>query len=303
MIDVMLLGTGAMMPLPNRWLSALALRCQGRSVLFDCGEGTQIACRVNGWGTHDIDAICLSHGHADHVAGLPGMLHTLGNSQRTDPITIYGPAGTAEIVAGLRTIAPCLPYAISVVELSDGDVFGLPSGLRGSVIAGDHRVPSLIYRVDLPRAPRFDRAAAEALGVPITAWSRLQRGETVWLGDRAVVPDEVLGPRRPGLALGFMTDTRPVPAAPAFLRGVDLLVCEGTYGDEELRDKAIQNKHMTFAEAAGVARDAGALELWLTHFSPAMPEPEQYIAFATKIFPAARIGVSGLSTTLAFRDG
>jgi ribonuclease Z len=302
MIDVMLLGTGAMMPLPNRWLSVLALRCQGEGILFDCGEGTQIACRALGWGTHDISAICLSHGHADHVAGLPGMLHTMGNSRRLDPITIYGPAGTEEIVAGLRTIAPHLPYAVSVVELRERDCFGLPGGLLGSVIAGDHRVPSLIYRVDLPRAPRFDRDRAEALGVPMTAWSRLQRGESVWLGDRAIAPDEVLGPPRPGLSLGFMTDTRPVPGAPEFLRGVDLLVCEGTYGDSAMVDKAMQNKHMTFAEAAGIARDAEARALWLTHFSPAMPDPEAFSGAATAIFPATTVGFSGLSASLAFRE-
>lgn len=302
MIDVLLLGTGAMMPLPNRWLSALYVRCGGESILFDCGEGTQVACRVHDAGLRDISAICLSHLHADHVAGLPGMLHTIANSQRTDPVAIYGPAGTIDVVNGLRTIAPHLPYDVSVIELSDGCRFSLPAGLAGSVIDGDHRVPSLIYRLDLARAAKFDRQAAEALGVPITMWSKLQHGETVEVDGRVVRPGDVTGPARPGLALGFMTDTRPVPGAPSFLAGVDLLVTEGTYGDEAMADKAVQNKHMTFSEAATIAKTADAGELWLTHFSPAMDRPELFLGNARAIFPTTTIGFGGLTRSLAFRD-
>jgi ribonuclease Z len=302
MIDLLLLGTGGMMPMPNRWLSAMLSRCRGEITLFDCGEGTQIPWRTTGWGFRSVTAICLSHWHADHVAGLPGLLHTIANAGRTEPITIYGPIHTSTVVAGLRVIAPHLPFDVQVHELRDGDRFELPGGMRGRVIAGDHRVPSLIYRVEVARSRRFDRAAAEALGAPITTWSVLQRGETVTVGDRVITPDEVLGPERPGLAFGFMTDTRPVPAAPTFLSDVDLLVSEGTYGDSALLDKAIAHKHLTFAEAAAIARDAGAKALWLTHFSHAMERPEEYLPFATETFPNTTIGYTGLSTTLSFED-
>lgn len=302
MIDLLLLGTGGMMPMPNRWLSALLVRCRGEITLFDCGEGTQIPWRTTGWGFRSISAICLSHWHADHVAGLPGLLHTIANAGRTEPLAIFGPIHTTTVVAGLRVIAPQLPYEVIVRDLRPGERFALPGGMTGHVIAGDHRVPSLIYRVDVARGRGFDRAAAEASGAPITTWSLLQNGESVVVGDRVVTPGDVLGPERPGLAFGFMTDTRPVPAAATFLRDVDLLISEGTYGDTALLDKAISHKHMIFAEAATIARDAGANALWLTHFSHAMEHPEEFLPYAAEIFPNTTIGVSGLSTTLSFED-
>lgn len=302
MIDLLLLGTGGMMPMPNRWLSSMLVRCRGEITLFDCGEGTQIPWKTTGWGFRSVSAICLSHWHADHVAGLPGILHSLANSSRTELLSIYGPIGTERVVAGLRVIAPELPYDVDVHELEEGDQFALPGGLTGRVIAGAHRVPSLIYRVDVARGPRFDRDAAEALGVPMSAWSVLQRGERVTVGSRTIAPEQVLGPNRRGLAFGYMTDTRPVEAAPEFLNEVDLLVSEGTYGDSALLEKAIAHMHMTFAEAAAFARDSHARELWLTHFSPAMEHPEEYLANATAIFPRTTIGYTGLSKTLAFVD-
>ncbi len=302
MIDFLLLGTGAMMPLQNRWLSSLLVRCQGEITLFDCGEGTQIPWRSSDWGFRQTAAICLSHLHADHVGGLPGILHSLANSDRRETLRIYGPVETESVVAGLRTVAPELPFDIVVHELVEGDRIALPGDLVGSVIAGNHRVPSLIYRVDLARSPMFDRAAAESLGIPRSFWSMLARGESVEHGEHTIHPSEVLGPPRPGLAFGFMTDTRPVPRAAEFLHGVDLLVSEGTYGDSELRAKAEAHKHMTFAEAATIARDASARELWLTHFSPAMLQPETFLENATRIFPATTLGFDGLEKTLRYRD-
>src|SRR3954471_22254923 len=134
MIDAVLLGTGGMLPLPSRWLSCLVIRVNGQLTLFDCGEGTQIAWRASGWGFRRLSAICISHTHADHVAGLPGLLHTVANSQRTEPLEIFGPRGTAAVVDGLRVIAPHLPFEVIVTELSDGDSCNLPAGLRGLVI-------------------------------------------------------------------------------------------------------------------------------------------------------------------------
>lgn len=302
MIDLLLLGTGGMMPLPNRWLTSLLARCRGEITLFDCGEGTQIPWRMTGWGFRHVSAICLSHWHADHVAGLPGILHSLANSGRTEPLAIYGPVETRRVVAGLRQIAPELPYEVTVHELVGGERIALPGGMAGRVIAGDHRVPSLIYRVDLARGPRFDRARAEALGIPVTLWAPLQRGERVELGGRVIEPEQVRGPERPGISFGYMTDTRPMPGAATFLRGVDLLISEGTYGDTTMREKAHVNGHMTFAQAATIARDAGARELWLTHFSPAMDDPESFRENAAAIFPRITIGYTGLQTTLSFRD-
>ncbi|MCC6791732.1 MAG: ribonuclease Z [Thermomicrobiales bacterium] len=302
MIDLLLLGTGGMMPMPNRWLSSLLMRCRGEITLFDCGEGTQIPWRTTGWGFHSVSSICLTHWHADHVAGLPGLLHTIGNSGRTDPLSIYGPVGIADVVSGLRVIAPLLPYAVVVRELGGGDSVELPEGLVGRVIEGQHRLPTLIYRIDLARSARFDRERAEALGVPIRQWSDLKRGEPVTFDGGTVRPEQVLGPPRRGLSMGFMTDTRPVDGAAAFLSEVDLLVSEGTYGDSTMIDKAIAHKHMTFAEAATIAHDARVRQLWLTHFSPSMERPEEFAGNATAIFAHTTIGYSGLATTLSFED-
>ncbi|MEA2514630.1 MAG: ribonuclease [Thermomicrobiales bacterium] len=302
MIDLLLLGNGAMLPLPNRWLSSLLVRCDGELTLFDCGEGTQIPWRRFGWGFRRLSAICLSHWHADHVAGLPGLLHSLANADRTEPVTIYGPEQTKRVVAGLREIAPHLPFAVDVQELADGDRFDLPGGLRTSALAGEHRVPCLVYRVDLARARRFDPDRARTLAIPIEFWRPLQRGESVTWSGGSATPNDVLGPDRPGISFGFATDTRPLPTMPPFFEGVDLLITEGTYGDSADLPKAIQNKHMTFAEAATLAREAHARALWLTHFSPAMDDPAAYLDEATAIFPETTIGDSGLTGTLKFQD-
>jgi ribonuclease Z len=291
-----------MMPLPDRWLSSLLVRCRGELILFDCGEGTQIPWRRFGWGFRRLAAICLSHTHADHVAGLPGVLHAVAQAERTEPVALFGPSGAARVVAGLRTIAPYLPYELTVTELGDGVTFALPAGLIGRTARGEHGLPCLAYRLDLDRAPAFSPGRAAALGIPLDLWRPLQRGEPVtWPGGRAT-PDQVLGPARRGLALSYVTDTRPTPGLAALLAGVDLLVCEGTYGDAADQAKAAAHGHMTFAEAATLARDAGAGALWLTHFSPALTDPATHLASATAIFPATTVGYAGLTTTLAFAD-
>jgi ribonuclease Z len=302
MIDVILLGTGGMLPLPDRWLSSLLMRSRGELTLFDCGEGTQIAMREAGWGFRRLGSICVSHTHADHIAGLPGLLHTVANAGRTEPFAIYGPVGMADIVRGLRTIAPILPYEVQVRELASGDQFPLPGGLEGSYLAGEHALPVLAYRVDLPRGRAFLPERARALGVPQVLWRRLQSGEGVIWDDRSATTDDVLGPPRRGLALGYVTDTRPLPTFAPFLAGVDLLVCEGTYGDDADAAKAARNLHMTFREAAEIARDAEVDRLWLTHFSPALEHPDEYAANATEVFPSTTVGYDGLTTSLRFRD-
>lgn len=302
MLDLLLLGTGGMQPLPDRWLSSLLVRVGGELVLFDCGEGTQIPWKGVGWGFRRLASICISHTHADHIAGLPGLLHTVANAGRTEPVRLYGPAGVAEVVTGLRTIAPRLPYDLAVHELADGEGFPLPGGMAGRVVAGRHDLPCLGYRVDLPRARRFDPAEAERLGIPLHRWGALQRGAAVvWEGGSAA-PEAVLGPARRGLAFGYLTDTRPLPTMAPFFRGVDLLVCEGTYPSEDQRPKAERNGHMTFPEAAAIARDAGAKTLWLTHFGAAITDPAVHLPNATAIFPATVAGASGLSVALNFPD-
>ena len=301
MLDVALVGTGGTVPLPDRWLSALLVRLGPRMLLFDCGEGTQISMRRLGWGFKTLDAICLSHLHADHAAGLPGLLLTVGNAGRIEPITIFGPPGTDAAVRGLRSVAPRLPYDVVVQELRGGEVLDRGTDRLGS-LAVDHAVPCLAYRLDLSRARRFDPERARALGVPLPLWKHLQRGSDVaWDGHR-VTPDDVLGPERRGLRLAYVTDTRPTPKLPGFVGGADLLVCEGTYADPADADNAVENKHMLFGEAAEVARSADVRRLWLTHFSAKLTRPADFLEYATAVFPASVVGHDHLVATLSFEE-
>jgi ribonuclease Z len=292
-----------MLPLPNRWLSCLVLRVNGHLTLFDCGEGTQIAWREPGWGFRRLGAICISHTHADHIAGLPGLLHAVANAGRTEPMSVFGPPGTADVVSALRAIAPVLPYEVLLIELRGGERFPLPGGLIGSCVAGDHALPVLAYRADLARSRAFLSECARALNIPIELWKQLQSGESVsWTGGTAT-PDAVLGPPRKGVSIAYVTDTRPVPDLSRFVEAVNLMVCEGTYGSDEDLAKAVRNQHMTFREAATLAAMANAHLLWITHFSPALEDPEAFVANATDVFPKAVIGHDGLSIGLPFPDG
>jgi len=305
MIDVSLLGTGGTLPLPERFLASALLRFGGHLILIDCGEGTQVSLRKLGWGIKDIDHILLTHFHADHVAGLPGLLLTIGNSGRGpgEPLTIAGPRGVQRVVEQLRVIAPRLPYPVRYQELtgSPAEVLAI-DGLQLRACLGEHDAPCLAYRFDLPRAPEFQPDRARGLGLPVTFWKLLQRGATIEHEGRVVRPEEVLGPPRPGLALAYITDSRPTRALVEFVTDVDLLICEATYGDPADQPKAIENKHMTFAETAALAAAARAKQLWLTHFSPALPNPTYFRKQAEAVFPGVVIGADHLATMLKFAD-
>ncbi len=311
MLDVCLLGTAGMQPLPERRLSATLVRFGGRLILIDCGEGTQVGVRARGWGLRDLSAILLTHLHADHVLGLPGLLLTLGHSGKgaDEPLLICGPEPLLPALRALLIFAPRLPFPIQPVLLAGGETVTIPGveGLEIGCAPLAHEVPCLAYALTVPRAPRFDPERARAIGVPVAAWSRLQRGETVEAAGRLVAPDAVLGPPRRGLRLVLATDTRPAPDLPAFVRGpdgagADLLIADAMYGDEEDKPKRWQAQHLTFAEAAAIARDGGARRLWLTHFSPALSDPAAYLDRATAIFPTTTVGRDGLTATLTFED-
>ncbi len=302
MIDVRLLGTGAMMPLVDRYLSSLLVRCEGEMTLFDCGEGTQVPMRVSGWGFKRLSSIVLSHLHADHVMGMAGVLFSVGNAGRTEPLTVYGPPGTLAVAQALTVVVPGLPFDVMVHEIEAGERLRLPAGIDMTVGEAKHRDRCFFYRIDRARDRPFEAERAKSAGIPVRFWSALQRGESIeWDGIRYDGAG-FLGPERRGVSLGFVTDTRPVPEMPELLRDVDLLVCEGTYGDDADLEKAIRNMHMTFREAATIARDAAAHRLWLTHFSPAVSDPACYLDNATAVFPQTTIGYSGLETSLAFSD-
>lgn len=303
MIDAMLLGTGAMVPLPDRYLSATQLRVGSGLHLIDCGEGTQVAMRQHGWGFKRLQTILLTHFHADHVAGLPGLMHTLAHSGKTDRLTIIGPPGTYQVVSGLFVIVGQLPFEVYIQELSDGEATVLDGDIRVVVAEGLHRGPVLAYRFDVDRAPAFLPDAAERLAVPVRQWSALQKGLSVEVDGRLVTPEQVLSAPRSGVSVGIATDTRPTEAVRNLMRGVDLLISEGTYGDDADQPKAIERGHMTFREAATLARDANVGALWLTHFGAGMPNPGVYQANAMGTFPRTTLGYSGLQGTIAFDRG
>ena len=300
MIDVCLLGTGGMMPLPYRWLTALMVRYGGHSLLIDCGEGTQIAMKEKGWSPHPIDMICFTHFHADHISGLPGMLLTMGNAERKEPLTLVGPKGLARVVNSLRVIAPDLPFEIQYIELTGTEQELDFYGLKIKAFKVNHNVVCYGYTMTLNRIGKFQVEKAMELNIEKRYWSILQRGETVCTQQGTFTPDMVLGNPRKGLKLTYCTDSRPTQSMVENAANSDLLICEGMYGEEEKQEKAKDYKHMTFKEAAEIAKKAEVKELWLTHFSPSLQRPDPYMDDVRKIFPNAYAGKDGKSTELQF---
>lgn len=302
MLDLCLLGTGGMMPLPYRWLTSLMLRCNGSSLLIDCGEGTQITIREKGWSFNPIDIICITHFHGDHISGLPGILLAIGNSERTEPITMIGPKGLERTVRALRVIVPELPYEIRFIELEGAQQ---QIRLKDYVIDAfkvNHKIPCYGYSVSIERQGKFEPQRARSAQIPLQYWNRLQKGETIEDGGTVYTPDMVLGPARKGIKVTYTTDTRPTESIVENARGSDLLICEGMYGEKSDVNNARKYKHMTFEEAARIAARAQVPELWLTHYSPALGHPEQYLDDVRRIFPNTRLGKDRMSRVFEFED-
>ena len=302
MLDVCLLGTAGMMPLPYRWLTALMLRYNGSSLLIDCGEGTQIAMKEAGMNFKPIDILCVTHFHADHISGLPGLLLTMGNAERTEPLTIIGPRGLEKVVSALRTIAPELPFEVNCIELSEQDEYFEMNGYNIHAFKVKHNVVCYGYSVEIKRKGKFSVDRAKEAGIPVKCWNPLQKGQTVEVDGVTYTPDMVLGPERKGLKVTYCTDSRPTDAIVDAATESDLFICEGMYAEKDKLAKAKQKKHMTFYEAADMAKRANVKEMWLTHFSPSLVRAEEYMPEVRSIFANSKLGKDGKSVELMFEE-
>lgn len=302
MLDVCLLGSGGMMPLPYRWLTSLMTRFNGSNLLIDCGEGTQIAIKEKGWSFKPIDTICFTHYHGDHISGLPGLLLTMGNAERTEPLTLIGPKGLERVVNALRVIAPELPFPIIFKEIQGNEQVFEQKGYRITAFRVNHNVICYGYTIEIDRAGKFDVERARAAGIPMKFWSRLQKGEIIEDAGKRYTPEDVLGPARKGIKVTYCTDTRPVQVIADQAKDADLFICEGMYGEPEKAHKAVEHKHMTFQEAAELARRARPRQMWLTHYSPSLVRPEEYIGEVRKIYPEIYPGKDGKTVELDFEE-
>ena len=311
MIDVKLLGTGGMMPLTKRYLTSLLVKYNGMSILVDCGEATQLALRNADESSKDIDIICITHFHADHIGGLPGMLLLMGNQGKTSPLTIIGPPGITKVVTGLRVIAPQLPFEVNIEEIGSkgtttykvSDI--TPHTFHELVITAfrvKHKITCYGYTFDLSRLPKFDVEKAQFYGINKKYWNRLQHGETVKSLGMTYTPDMVMGEARKGLKFTYVTDTRPCDEIINNALGSDLFICEGMYGDKEKITDAKEKKHMMMQEAAKVANLACVKELWLTHFSPSEMHPKNYLNEIKESFNNTIIPKDGEYKLLRFID-
>lgn len=302
MLDVCLLGSGGMMPLPYRWLTALMVRFNGSSLLIDCGEGTQVAIKEKGWSFKPIDVICFTHYHGDHISGLPGLLLTMGNADRREPLTLIGPKGLERVVNALRVIAPELPFELKFIEITQLEETFEMNGYRLKAYRVNHNVACYGYTLEIDRAGKFDLERAIAQNIPKQYWKHLQKGETIEDGNNVFTPDMVLGAPRKGIKLTYCTDTRPTKSILVNAENSDLFICEGMYGEKDKVAKAKEYKHMTFYEAATLAQEANVKEMWLTHYSPSLTRPEDYMDDVRAIFANAKPGKDGMSIELDFPE-
>ena len=304
MIRIRFLGTAAARPTVRRNVAGIAVQREGESFLWDCGEGTQRQMMRYGTG-FSFNHIFVTHAHADHILGLPGLLRTMGLQGREEGMTVYGPAGTEKrLRAAVRLGAQRSPFPVEVRGLEPGARVPF-DGWAVHAYRADHGVPAIGYAlVEEVRLGRFDPEAARRLGVPEgPLFGKLHRGESVVVDGRAIAPADVVGPPRRGRKVVYSGDTRPTRETVEIARGAELLIHEATFGADEVA-RARETRHSTSAEAARVALRAGVQELVLTHVSARYSEnPARLKAGGRKVFPACRVARDGLEIEIGYRDG
>lgn len=299
MINVTLIGTGGMIPLPDRFLASCLIEYNGKSILIDCGEGCQISLHKGKISINKIEVILITHCHADHITGLPGLLLTIGNHGRTEPVYIIAPRGSYNIINSLLVVCGYLPFEVGIIEIDDSKpVFFEKIGLDITSIPLSHHISCLGYSVELKLKPHFIPEKANKLNIPVKLWKLLHNGQSVNFNNTVVTPDMVLGENRKPIKVSYVTDTRPTKYINEVIKESDLFICEGMYGDDEQYENALEKKHMLFSEAASIAKSADVKELWLTHYSPSLKNPEDYIDDTVKIFANTFAGFDLMSKKL-----
>ncbi len=230
------------------------------------------------------------------------MLLTMGNAEKTTPLVMIGPKGLSKVVNALRVVAPELPFEIEFVEIAEPEQSFLFEGFRIEAFRVNHNVLCYGYNIVIDRKGKFQLDKAMALALDRRYWSRLQKGETIVLETGTYTPDMVMGAPRKGLKVTYCTDSRPTESIIKNAKNADLFICEGMYGEPDKKEKAKEYKHMTFYEAAAMAKEADVTKMWLTHYSPSLTRPEEYKREVQAVFPRTYIAKDGWSEVLLFED-
>ena len=304
MPDICLAGTGGMLPLKDRYLTGCFLEYNGKAILIDCGEGMQVALASSDLKISRIEMILITHNHADHVTGLPGLLLSMGNCSREEPIDIYLPESAERVVRNLISVCGRLPFDVRLHMLPDKEAVSFTADkidpmLTIYTLPVRHSVKCLAYSMVLEKKAVFQPDKAQSLGVPVKMWRVLHSGEAVTLDDgRVIQPDEVLGDKRLPVKVTYVTDTLPIDAIVSFANNSDLFICEGMYGDADKKQSMNEKGHMLMQDACRLAEKACVKELWLTHYSPAEKHPENFEKELKKLFPNVIISKDGEKKTL-----
>ena len=306
-MEAFILGCGGMMPLPYRHLTSVLLRREGNLFLFDCGEGTQVSLRRLNLKWKKIDAIFISHTHADHVTGLPGILMLTAQVDRTEPLYIYGPPKIKEYIETSRKVLDMyINYPIVVKEITAPCVVHSGKDFYIRAFPLEHTKTCVGYTLEeLDRPGEFNPQKAQELGVPVgPLWAQLQQGFEVKANDGTIVkPEQVLGEKRSGRKFSFVTDTLYKPSIAQEVRGSDLLICEGMFEDE-LIDQAREKKHMTASQAATIARDAEVRRMYMIHYSPRYTDREldKLLQQAKQVWPGSELGRDRMNIEIPYID-
>lgn len=297
MIDICLPGTGGMKPLPDRFLTGLWAEHKGKALLIDCGEGMQIALAKAGLSLARLETLLITHFHADHIAGLPGLLLSAGNYGKSSPLVIYAPKGGREIIQRLCCICPELPFDVTVHEISgEGTIFR--NGIEISFMPIRHRIDCYCYSITERRPPVFCPEKADRLSVPLNMRSVLHKGQSIEVNGRIITPEMVILGDRPPIKVSYITDTVYFDELARFAADSDLLISEGMYGEDEFIPGMTEKGHMVFSQSAVIAAASHSKELWLTHFSPALTFPEEHLKTAKAIFANTAAGIDGMKKTV-----